>query len=354
MTENTSVVSHIPKADIHVHIEGTIAPEIAKMIAERNGVTLNPNLFKADGTYNWDGFPEFIKAYDEVSMALKNERDYRDVTYHFLKKWASQNCIYAELIVSPNHADLIGLDRDEMMAGIYAGMDKAKDRFGIEARINITCLRHDTPEVAEEVARYATTLDRSRVTGFNIAGGEQEGDIGLYKKAFDIAHAAGFEITAHLAEAASAKQVEEALKHIPYIKRIGHGVHLISDPKLMAEVKKRDILLEVCPSSNVEIGIFPSMDEHPLGYLYRLGPKISINTDDPPFFFTDIDKEYAVTMDEFGLNEADLFQLTRNAIEYAFCDRETKQALLRKVDQAEKKTPELGAKPKGPRPPKPF
>ena len=357
MNDTYPAVAHIPKADIHVHIEGTIAPEIAHMIADRNNVTLNSNLFKADGTYNWNGFPEFIKAYDEVSMALKNKRDYLDITYHFLKKWASQNCIYAELIVSPNHADLIGLDRDEMMEGIYAGIEKAKGRFGIEARINITCLRHDTPAVAEEVAHYAAGLNHPWVTGFNIAGGEQEGDIAAYKKAFDIAHASGLSITAHLAEAASGQQVAEGLKHLPYLKRIGHGVNAFCEPEILAEVKKRGILLEVCPSSNIEVGVFPSMGAHPFGDLYRQGLKMSINTDDPPFFFTDIEKEYAIAMDAFGLNEADLYQMTRNAVDSGFCDEPTKQILMAKIYFAEKKTNSLGPKPyhalvKPPRPPK--
>ncbi len=337
-----SSVSHIPKADIHVHIEGTIAPEIARMIATRNGVTLSENLFKEDGSYQWNGFVEFIKAYDEVSMALKNERDYLDITYHFLKKWASQGCIYAELIVSPNHADLIGLDRDEMMRGIYAGIDKAKSRFDIDARINITCLRHESPEKAEEVAVYAAGLNHPYVTGFNIAGGEKEGDIKAYKNAFDIAHAAGLSCTAHLAEAASAAQVKDALEAMPYIKRIGHGVNLIFDPIVMNDVKKRGILLEVCPSSNVEIGIFPKMDEHPFGHLFRLGPKICINTDDPPFFFTDIDREYGIVKDAFGLNDHELLEMTRNAITHAFCDQATKDNLLAKVVLPQKKMPEAG------------
>lgn len=335
-----SPVAHIPKADIHVHIEGTIAPEIARMIADRNGVKLSDHLFKGDGSYNWTGFPAFLQAYDEVSKALKTERDYLDITYHFLKKWASQGCIYAELIVSPNHADLIGLEREAMMRGIYAGIDKAKSRFDIDARINITCLRHESPEKAVEVAQYAATLNHPYVTGFNIAGGEKEGDIRAYKQAFDIAHAAGLSCTAHLAEAASAAQVKDALDAIPYIKRIGHGVNLIFDPVTMNDVKKRGILLEVCPSSNVEIGIFPAMDKHPFGHLYRIGPKVCINTDDPPFFFTDIDREYTVVKENFGLSDPELLQMTRNAIEYAFCDEATREKLLAKLVLPEKKIPD--------------
>jgi adenosine deaminase len=332
-----STVAHLPKIDLHVHIEGTIAPEIAKMIADRNGVKLSEDLFDAQGNYNWKGFPDFISKYDEVSKALKNKRDYMDVTYHFLKKWASQGGIYAELIVSPNHADLIGLDRDEMMQGIYDGIEKAKSRFDIDARINITCLRHESPEAAVEVAQYAAKLNSKYVTGFNIAGAEKEGDIAAYKQAFDIAHKAGLACTPHLAEAASANQIKEALDVIPYIKRIGHGVNVINDPKLMAELKKRDILLEVCPSSNVEIGIFPKMEEHPIGLLYRLGVGVCINTDDPPFFFTDIDKEYQVVKDVFGFEDFDLCQMTRNAAQHAFCEPELKEKLLARVDEAQKK-----------------
>lgn len=350
-----STVAHIPKIDLHVHIEGTIAPEIAKMIANRNGVKLSDDLFNAEGNYNWKGFPDFISKYDEVSKALKNKRDYTDVTYHFLKKWASQGGIYAEIIVSPNHADLIGLDRDEMMQGIYDGIEKAKARFGIEARINITCLRHENPETAIEVAKYAAQLNNKYVTGFNIAGAEKEGDIAAYKQAFDIAHNAGLSCTPHLAEAASAHQIEEALNVMPYIKRIGHGVNVIKVPELMAELKKRDILLEVCPSSNVEIGIFPEMEKHPIGMLYRMGVLVSINTDDPPFFFTDIDKEYQTVKDVFGLSDLDLCAITRSAAEHAFCEQSLKDALIAKIDDAQKKIfDEYGAKQNAKKKKKPF
>lgn len=332
-----STVKHIPKVDLHVHIEGTIAPEIARMIAGRNGIELSDDLFNAEGQYNWTGFPDFISKYDEVSKALKNERDYMDITYHFLKKWASQGGIYAELIVSPNHADLIGLDRDEMIRGIAAGIDKAKERFGIDARMNITCLRHENPEMAVEVAQYAAQLNHPYVTGFNIAGAEQEGDIVAYKQAFDIAHKAGLSCNPHLAEAASAQQMKDALEAMPYIKRIGHGVHAINDVEVINELKKRDVMLEVCPSSNVEIGIFKSIAEHPFGHLYRLGVPVSINTDDPPFFFTDIDLEYQLVKDEFGLNDFELNEITRKAVEHAFCDDATKTKLLKIVDEAQKK-----------------
>jgi adenosine deaminase len=327
----------IPKADIHVHIEGTIAPEIARMIADRNGVKLKESLFDSQGNYNWNGFHEFIRSYDDVAFALKNERDYMDVTYHFLKKWASLGCIYSEIIVSPNHADLIGLDRDDMMAGIYAGIDKAKGRFDIDARLNITCLRHESPEMAEEVARYAAGINHPYVTGFNIAGGEREGDIAAYKNAFDIAHNADLRMTAHLAEAASAQQVKTALDLFPYIERIGHGVNMIYDPKILGEARRRGVTLEVCPSSNVEIGVFKSYEEHPFRHLMTLGPKVTINTDDPPFFNTDIQKEYELAATYFGLDDLALIGLTRNAIQAAFCDDDTKEVLLNKVREAEKK-----------------
>lgn len=329
-------IDTLPKAELHVHIEGTISPQMALRLAERNRMSLADGLIGADGTYQWKGFPEFIETYDKVAACVRTAQDYTEITYDYLKRCAAQSCLYVELLYSSLHAfESAGLSHEELLDALAEGMDRARSETGIESRLIATAIRHCDPEHAMILARECAEIAHPYVTGFGIAGAEREDDIFAFVDAFRVAKdKAGLRLTAHAGEACGPRGVRNLLKAVPEIERIGHGVRVAEDPELLAEMAREKIVFEVCPSSNVEIGIFPDWDSHTLPQLMEAGCRVTLNSDDPPFFFTDIGQEYKRASTRFDLTEDQLLACTRTAIEAAFVAPEIRDSLLARLEKA--------------------
>lgn len=319
------------KADIHCHMEGTIRPALARKLAARNKTPLPEALFREDGSYAWTDFNSFLKAYDMVAASVQTPEDYRDVTYDHFAGGAAQGMIYGEVFTSPDHAASSGLSYGSMMEGIEQGLVDAKRDHGVEGRIIATAVRHLGVEAAEAVAALVVDNGHRLVTGFGMGGDELMGHPGDYARAFAIAHEAGLECTVHAGEVAGPESVRAALDTLP-VKRIGHGVRAAEDPELVARIRDQRIVLEVCPGSNVALGLFASRAAHPLRALRDAGCIVTINADDPPFFWTDIGTEYDGVSAEMGFSDGELHQLTRNAVSAAFVDEETRAGLHARLD----------------------
>lgn len=322
----------IPKAELHAHLEGTIAPATAREIAARNGIALPAHMFDGEN-YRWRGFPEFLKAYDKAAAVLKTARDYTDITYAYLSDRAAGGSVYEELILSRDHAVKIGLSWPEMVEAVTQGCAQAKMETGIECRLLASFVRHCPPESWVAAAQACKDYPHPLVTGVSIAGDENAHHFRDFVPAADIAREAGLKISAHAGEAAGPQSVWDALEHIKP-ERIGHGVRSIEDPALVAELVKRGTVLEVCPSSNIAIGIYPSYEEHPLRKLWDAGVKVTLGSDDPPFFHTTLEREYDIAAEKFGFSDTELLQVTRNAIDAAFVDEKTRQTLLNRLENA--------------------
>jgi adenosine deaminase len=316
----------IPKAELHVHLEGTAPPELVRRLAARNGVDLPPALFGDNGRFAWDGFLDFLRAYDQAASAIRSAEDYRDVTYEYLSACAAEGCVYAELTASPGHAAAVGLPEREQFEGIAAGIDDARAEHGIEARILAVAVRHHGADNAEALAARLADDRHPYLTGFSLAGDEESHPAGLFARAYDIAAAAGLGCTVHAGEHAGADSVRAALA-LP-VTRIAHGVRAIEDPALVAELAERRTVLEVCPTSNVATGVVAGYEHHPLGALRAAGVRVTLGSDDPPYFGCTIGGEYAVARQRLGIDEGGLVDITRTAIEGAFADNALKQALL--------------------------
>ena len=321
----------VEKAELHVHLEGTISPDMAKTLAAKNGAALPADLFKADGTYNWSGFVDFLNAYDKAAGCLKTAEDYKAITYDYLKRSAAEGVIYAELIASPDHGDLIGLAWPDMIKGVAEGIDEARRDFGIEARVIATIVRHYGIAQAEGVIERVLNHPHPYVVGFGIAGDENARPAAEFKTMFDRARAAGLKVSAHAGEANGPQSIRDALT-VFGADRIGHGVRSVEDPALVAELARRGTVLEVCPSSNVEIGIYKDHASHPLRRLFDAGVKVTLGSDDPPFFFTSIGREYQIARDAYGFTLPELKTLTRNAIQGSFAEPALKAKLLAKLN----------------------
>jgi adenosine deaminase len=316
----------IPKAELHVHLEGTAPPDLIRRLAERNGLDVPEGTFAAPDRFAYRDFLDFLDTYDKAASVIRTGEDYRDITYEYLMRCAGEGAVYVELTASPDHAKLVGLSDEEHLDGIARGIDDARSGSGIEARILISCVRNFGVEPALRVARYAAERPHPYVVGFSMAGDEENHPPGAYAEAFRIAADAGLGCSVHAGEWAGPESVREGLE-LP-VSRIGHGVRSVEDPGLVEELAERGTVLEVCPTSNVVLGIYPTYEQHPLPRLMEAGVRVTLGSDDPPYFGASIGGEYALCRRHYGFDDDTLRGVTRTAIEGAFCSEALKERLI--------------------------
>ena len=319
----------LPKAELHVHLEGTAPPDLIRRLAERNGMPVPEGVFDTPQRFRYTDFLDFLNTYDLAASVIRTGADYRDVTYEYLASCANDGAIYVELTCSPDHAALVGLSDEEHIDGIARGIDDARRDHGIEGRILVSAVRNFGVEQAVRVARYAAERPHPYIVGFSMAGDEENFPAGDYAEVFEIAAGAGLGCTVHAGEWAGAHSVWAALE-LP-VTRLGHGVRAIEDPRLVEVLAERGIVLECCPTSNVVLNAFPSYEEHPLPRLREAGVRITLGSDDPPYFGASIGGEYAVCGERYGWGDDDLREITRTALKAAFCEKTLKEELTLRV-----------------------
>src|SRR4051795_6808637 len=246
----------LPLAELHVHLEGTAPPELIRRLAARNGTTVPEGVFASDDRFAWVDFLDFLRTYDRAASVIRTAQDYRDVTYEYLCACAREGAVYVEVIASPDHAASVGLPDAEHYGGIAAGIDDARRDTGIEARILVTAIRNFGVEAAVDIARRHAEERHPYVVGFNLAGDEAGYPPAQFREAYEIAAGSGLGCTVHAGEHAGPESVREALT-LP-VSRLSHGVRAIEDPRLVDEIVEREIVLEVCPTSNVATFVYPS------------------------------------------------------------------------------------------------
>jgi len=316
----------VPKAELHVHVEGAAGPDLIRRIAARNGVPLPAGVFDDDGGFRWDDFLDFLTTYDGATSVIRTGEDYRDIVYEYLVACAAEGAIYVELTASADHAAGVGLSDEEHLAALAQGIDDARAETGIEARVVMSCVRHFGPEKAREVARRTVEGPHPYVTGFGMGGDEANHPAAGFADAFDIAREAGLGLTVHAGEWGGPESVRQGLAL--GVSRIGHGVRAAEDPELVRELADRGTVLEVCPTSNVVLGLFPSYEAHPLPRLRAAGVPVTLGSDDPPYWHASIGGEYEVAAAHFGLGEEALREITRTALRAAFVEEDVRRRLL--------------------------
>ena len=319
----------LPKAELHVHLEGTITPRLARELAHRNAKAIPSAVVDGETAYRWSSASQFFEAYDAAASCLASAGDYAEIAFRYLSGLADEGAIYAELTVSPSHAASVGVAWQDHLDGVADGARRAKAETGIEARLIATALRHEPPEHALGIARRLYEDPHPLVTGFGLAGDEQANRLSGFTAAFELARSAGLGCTVHAGEILGAESVRQALD-LP-ITRMGHGVRAIEDDAVIEELIQQGIVLEVCPSSNLALGVFQAWEDHPLPRLRAAGVTVTLNTDDPPHFATTLGTEYAVARQVFGFSDDDLLATTRTALNAAFVDDHTRASLLDQV-----------------------
>lgn len=319
------------KAELHCHIEGAADPALVAAQARKYGADVSP--FIRDGVFVWNDFTSFLAAYDFSASLFRSEEDFARLAEHYLTSLARDGAIYSEIFVSPDHAQKSGLTPKAYVGALGEGIRRANAKTGIEGRMIVTAVRHFGVEAVEAAARFAARSAHPLVVGFGMAGEERFGEMEDYVRAFEIAREAGLGITVHAGELSGWETVRDALDHIRPA-RIGHGVRAIENAELVRRIADEGVVLECCPGSNVALGVFSGFETHPFPALLAAGCKVTLNSDDPPYFHTSLAQEYDHARNHFGLDPNALAAVTRTAIEAAFCDRKTKAALLAKLGPA--------------------
>ncbi len=331
MSEPTnSLPGMMPLVELHCHIEGTVSPMLAQRLAVRHGIDLSA-VIDPDGNYIWDSFASFLKVYDAMSAAVQTPEDYFDITRAYYRDAAAQGLRYGEMFISPAHAAQHGISYPTLLDAIGEALAQVEAECGVIGRLILTCVRHYGVKQAEQVARLAASHPHPMVVGFGMAGDEAYGTPRDFAGVFQIAKGAGLHLTAHAGELMGPESVRGMVDELD-VARIGHGVRVHEDPDLVHELADRGLALELCPSSNVCMNVVASIAEHPIGAYFRSGLNVTISTDDPPFFRTDIGAEYASVAATHGLSPEDMLQISRNAMTAAFCDEDIKKDILRDMD----------------------
>ncbi|MBO9122171.1 MULTISPECIES: adenosine deaminase [unclassified Rhizobium] len=322
------MTSHLKKVELHCHLEGAAPPALT--LAQARKYNIDISAYLKDGAYVWHDFASFLECYDKISEVYKTDEDYALLTETYLAELAAIGTLYSELIVSPDHGKRIGLGADAYIAGVCEGIRRAKAASGIEARLIVTGERHFGPDSVIGAAEYAASARNPLITGFNLAGEERMGRVADYARAFDIARDAGLGLTIHAGEVCGAFSVTDALDAVRPA-RIGHGVRAIEDADLVKRLADLGTVLEVCPGSNIALKVFPDFQSHPLRALKDEGVRVTISSDDPPFFHTSLEREYELASSAFGFSDAEINEFTRTGIEAAFVDEATRSELLARL-----------------------
>lgn len=336
----------MPKAEIHIHLEGAIQPATVLKLAKKNQMLDRLPGHSVQALQRWftfTDFPHFVEIYLIIQDLLRSAADFELIVYECGADMAAQNIRYRELTVTPyTHTHLLhqkGVTIDHIMTGLENGRSRAKADFGVEMRWifdiprNLSFNEQGEYEAApaEQTLAYAIAGIPSGVVGFGLGGYEIGAPPLPFAHAFVAAKEAGLLSVPHGGETDGPQSVWGCINALQ-ADRIGHGVRSIEDPRLLEYLKERQIPLEINPTSNACLKVYRRLSEHPFPHLDRMGLLVTVNSDDPPLFNTTLLQEYQLLADEFGYDRANLARIARNAFVVAGVDAETKASLLAEFD----------------------
>ncbi|MEX0366431.1 MAG: adenosine deaminase [Ruegeria sp.] len=331
MTAADTPVADLPKVELHLHHEGAAPPAFIRQLAHEKRIDLS-GIFKPDGSYDFRDFAHFLSVYEAASQVLTGPEEFRRLTWAILEESAANGVVYSESFLSPDFCGGgdVAAWRD-YLAAIQDAAHEAEAKLGITLRGVVTCVRHFGAEQAKASARCAAETAGDWITGFGMGGNEGMHRQGDFAWAFDCAREAGLQLTTHAGEFGGPESVRDAVRDLK-VERIGHGVRAIEDPDLVHELADRGITLEVCPGSNVVLGLYPDFAAHPIARLREAGVKVTVSTDDPPFFHTTMRREYEMLNRAFGWGPEDFAVLNATALEAAFCDEDTRERVKKRLE----------------------
>lgn len=330
----TTFLRRLPKAELHLHLEGTITPETLVELSTRHDA--EPlTLEQAAALYQYADFTGFLMAFKAVTERLRTADDYDLITYRMLEKLARQGVVHAEVYVAVGVVYYWGRTEFEPL---FAGMERARERaekdFGISLFWIFDAVRQFGVEAAARVFHKAAEMKQqhSSIIGIGIGGDERKGPAESFRELYSEAREAGLRLTVHAGETVGPESIWGALNI--GAERLGHALTAIHDSELMHVLAERQIPLEICITSNLKTGCCIRLENHPVRQYFDAGLMVTLNSDDPTMFGSDLEGEYLLAEEEFGFTQEHLRELAANSIEASFLPPERKVSLLHQIDQS--------------------
>jgi len=320
-------IQNLPKAELHLHIEGTFEPELLFKIAQRNNIAIPfITIEELKEAYKFDCLQDFLDIYYQGANVLQTEQDFYDLTFAYFEKCEAQNVRHTEIMFDPQTHTERGVSFETVINGISNACDAAKSNFGITSFLIMSYLRHMSEAAAFETLKQSLPY-KDKIKAVGLDSSEKGNPPSKFQKVYEASIKEGYIPLAHAGEEGDADYVWEALDLLK-IKRIDHGNNSLQDPKLVQEIVKRDIAMTVCPLSNKALQVVPDLKKHPLKKMMDLGLKPTINSDDPAYFGGQVNQNYIEIQKALNLSKQDLYELAKNSFEYSLLDTDTKMKYL--------------------------
>lgn len=326
MTDIAHFVAGLPKAELHLHIEGTLEPELMFALAKRNRVALPyDSVEEVRAAYAFSNLQDFLDIYYAGAGVLIEARDFYDLTSAYLERACADNVRHVEIFFDPQTHTERGIAFATVVEGIGRALDEARERLGITSRLIMCFLRH-LDQAAAFRTLEAAMPHRGRIAAVGLDSSERGNPPGKFRDVFRKARAVGFPAVAHAGEEGPPEYLREALEVLEVV-RIDHGNAALEDEGLVAELVRRQVPLTVCPLSNLALCVVEDMKAHPLGRMLDLGLMATVNSDDPAYFGGYVNANYVAVAEALDLSEEELVRLARNSFEASLLDAPAKAAL---------------------------
>jgi adenosine deaminase/aminodeoxyfutalosine deaminase len=339
---NDELIRALPKAELHLHLEGSVDPPTLSELSLRHPTPLSTSnnrytniedsgrVFtesEARALYQYRDFTGFLLVFKAVTERMRTAEDYELVTYRMMQKLHAQGVVHAEVYISVGVVQWRGQEFAPLFAGAERGRKRGEREFGMSLYWIFDAVRHFGVDEARRVVDEAVRWKDSCVAGIGIGGDERRAGPEQFREVYEHASTHGLRLTVHAGETVGPEGIWSALRELKP-DRIGHGLHAIDDPVLVRHLAEKRIPVEVCITSNVKTGCCRALEEHPVRKLFDAGVPIVLNTDDPDMFHTDLTREYRIAQDVFHFNESELRQLARNSFRASFLPERRKKEFL--------------------------
>lgn len=331
----TDLIQRIPKAELHLHIEGTLEPELMLALAERNGVELPfSGVDEIREAYNFSNLQSFLDIYYAGAQVLKEQQDFYDLTWAYLERANADNVRHVEIFFDPQTHTERGIDFTTVLDGIHGALEAGESQLGITFRLILCFLRHLSADEAMATLEEALPF-KDRIDAVGLDSSEVGHPPSKFTEVFDRARQEGFLTVAHAGEEGPPEYIREALDLLE-VERIDHGVRCLEDPVLVERLAKDEVPLTVCPLSNVKLRVFDTLEQHNLKELLAKGLHVTINSDDPAYFGGYINENFLRTQEALGLSAGDIQQLAENSFTASFLSNAEKARHVAAVADAMK------------------
>jgi adenosine deaminase len=321
----------IPKAELHIHIEGSLEPEMMFALGDRNRIRLPyTSVAEIRAAYNFQNLQSFLDLYYAGMSVLQTEQDFYDLTWAYMQKAAAQNVRHTEIFFDPQGHTSRDIPFETVHSGIYRALQAAKQKLGISSYLILCFLRHLSAESAMETLEEALAY-KDTIPAVGLDSSEVGNPPSKFQKVFDRARAEGFLTVAHAGEEGPPEYIWEAINLLG-VSRIDHGVRCMEDPKLLDYLIEQQIPLTVCPLSNIKLCVFDSMAKHNIKQLLDMGLCVTVNSDDPSYFGGYVAENLQEIESALSLSRQDIYKLVKNSFQATFLRVVEKQALIAELD----------------------